>query len=161
MKTNKVIFTAALAAAVLTTAALAQNAAPAPSPAANEIVYVPQLPSPSDLTGAASAQGLSVVKIDQTSDGITATYRTSTGQMSVISYKPISAAEAGGVGPAPAQASGPAVASTTVVYDGPGPYYYPAYGYYPWGWYPPVSVRLGFGFVFHGGGFGGFRGRFR
>jgi hypothetical protein len=168
MKTHTLIAGATLATALFATAAFAQNTVSPVSPAAvapNEIVYVPQLPSASDLTKAAAAQGVTVLQINQTSNQITVTYKYSNGQTNTVAYQPLSAADSNGV-PVPTVAPAPgtvAVApATTVVYQSaPGYYYdYPYPYYYGWGWYPPVSIGLGFGF--HGGGFrGGFGGRFR
>jgi hypothetical protein len=168
MKTHK--FTAAaIIAAALCTAALAQPASP-PAAAPNEVVYVPQLPSAADLSKAAAAQGITVSQIDQTSSQVLVTYKYSNGAVNTVSYQPLSAAEGGATGavatpttPAPAVATGSTVVYTTAA---PAYYYdYPYYGYpYYYGWYPPVSIGLGFGFHggFHGGGFrGGFHGRFR
>jgi len=165
MKTHK--FTAAaIIAAALCTGAFAQPAVNAQATAPNEVVYVPQLPNASDLTKAASAQGVTVTQIDQTSSQVVVTYKYSNGAVNTVSYQPLANAETSGV-PAPSSPA-PAVTSTgsTVVYTTTAPaYYYDypyyGYGYYPWGWYPPVSIGLGFGF--HGGFRGGFHGggRFR
>jgi hypothetical protein len=150
MKTNKFIAVAAIAAAGLfTTAALADTPS---APSANEVVYVPQLPSASELTKAASAQGVTVERIDQTSSQITVTYKYSNGQVNTVAYQPLASADSNTV-PTPTTAA-PAVAvaaPATVVYTTPG-YYYDPYPYYGWGWYPPVALRVGVGFGFHGGG---------
>jgi hypothetical protein len=165
MKSHK--FTAAaIIAAALCTAAFAQTATPAAAPAAapNEIVYVPQLPSAADLTKAATAQGVTVAQIDQTSSQVIVTYKYSNGAVNTVSYQPLSAIDSGTAVPQPATAAPAVAAGTTVVYTTTTPAYYAypyyGYGYYPWGWYPPVSIGLGFGF--HGGGFrGGFHGGWR
>jgi hypothetical protein len=177
MKT-KIVSAFVIAAAVSAGGLLAQTATmnssmPAPSspapvvtsaaPAPNQVVYAPRLPSPAELSSAAAAQGLTVVRIEQSGSQIVAVYQYSNGQTNTVAYQLLPAN--GAYAPATAQ-SGPA--PTTVVYadaprvvyaDGPG--YYP--GYYPYYWYPPVSIGIGLGF--HGGygfrgGFG-FRGHFR
>jgi hypothetical protein len=170
MKSHKYAAAAVLAAA-LCTGALAQPAGPAPmQAAANETVFVAQLPNAGDLTKAAAAQGISVTQIDQTSSQVLVTYKYSNGAVNTVSYQPLSAAETGGANavPAPATPAPTLTTGSTVVYTTTAapayyadyPYYgYPYYGY-GYGWYPPVSIGLGFGFRggFHGGG--GFRGGF-
>ncbi|HTQ32394.1 MAG TPA: hypothetical protein VMI53_14375 [Opitutaceae bacterium] len=162
MKTSPCILAIALATA-FTTAARAQTPA---NPAPNETIYVQQLPTPSELTGGAGG-GVTVARIDQTGDQVTVVYKYANGQTNTVVYKPIAAAASAAV---PVTTPPPAVPATTqtVVYAGPAPvyYYYPAGycypGYYSWGWYPPVTVRVGFGFhYFHGGFRGGFRGHWR
>lgn len=185
MKTENLILSAVFAAAVLTTGALAQTApdASAPrAPAPDRIVYVPQLPTAGDLLNAGKAQGLTVSRIEQTSDSVSVAYASSTGQVTTVLYRPISAADEGSAPAAPqapaapyapaapsaAPAAAPA-AATTVVYTTPAypyPYGYP-YGYYnPWWDWAPVAVAVGFGLGWegghgwaHGGGFhgGGYR----
>jgi hypothetical protein len=169
MKTNLVLSSVLIATAFLTSAAVAQTtiqtlapattASPAsPTPAPNQTIYVPRLPSPAELTNVASAQGFTVDRIDQTNAQITVVYRYANGQTNTVAYQLLPAA-----GTAPAMPSTPAPvvtvpATTTVVYTAPAPtyYYYDPY-YYPWRyWYPPVSLSFGFGY-YHGGG-GGFRG---
>jgi hypothetical protein len=142
--------------AALTAGAYAQSssqAAAAPAPAsptpAPTVVYVQRLPSPTELLSAANAQHITVERIEQSGSQITAVYKYANGQLSTIMYMPLPANEAAAAGAPGAQAP----ASTTVVYSTPAPAYYPyypAYGYYPYGWYPPVGIRLGFGFGFHG-----------
>jgi hypothetical protein len=117
------------------------------------------------LANAAAAQGVAVAQINQTSSQITVVYKYSNGQTNTICYQLLSAAAA-----APMPAGAPTVAvpaSTTVIYERASPAYYYDPFYYPWPWFSPVSVSLGFGF--HGGGgyyrggggyfHGGFHGR--
>jgi hypothetical protein len=136
--------------------------APSAAPTPNQIVYSPRLPSAAELSSAAAAQGLTVVRIEQSNSQMVAVYQYSNGQTNTVAYQLLPAngapaAETAQSGPAPTvvYADSPRV----VYYDGPG--YYP--GYYPYYWYPPVSVGIGLGFRggygFHGGF--GFRGRFR
>jgi hypothetical protein len=171
MKTPTLIAGTILATALFSTAAFAQNtvtvASATAAPTPNEIVYVPQLPSASELTKAAAAQGVTVEQINQTSSQITVVYKYSNGQVNTVAYQPLSAADANAV-PMPTTAApgtpGTTVAApgTTVVYQtAPGYYYdYPYPYYYGWGWYPPVAIGVGIGF--HGGGFrGGFGGHWR
>lgn len=121
--------------------------APSVSPAPNQIVYAPRLPSAQELSNVAAAQGLTVTKIEQTSTQVTATYQAANGQTNVVAYLLLPTANA---------STSVRVVTTpppTVVYTTPAPrvVYYDSPGYYdPWYWYPPVSLSLGFGF--HGGG---------
>lgn len=156
MKTNPFLAAALVACGLFATGALAQTPAAPSTP--TEVVYVPQLPSAADLTKAAAAQNVTVERIDQTASQITVAYKYANGQETVVSYQPLSAAGAAGV-PVPATAA-PAAGTTTVVYSTPGYYYGPSPYYYPWGWYPPVTIGLGFGFHegFHGGFHEGFHG---
>ena len=139
-------------------------AAPAPTvaPAApNQVIYSPRLPSATELTNAAAAQGVSVERIDQTNTQVTITYKYSNGQINTVAYQLLPTATT----PAPQQQT---VVQTspapTVVYTQPPrvvyyeePVYYPRY-YYPY--YPPVSLSFGFGYRhYHGGGFHHFRHR--
>jgi hypothetical protein len=184
MKKTQFIATAALAAMGLGTAAFAQSsvqaqtparqAAPvAVAPAPNEVIYLPQLPSAGDLAASASgSQGVTIQRIDQTSSDITVVYRFSNGQTNTVAYRLIAQADSSAV-PAPAGYSAvpaPTTAAPAVVYAAAAPYYpapyyydYAPYGFFWPGWYPPISIGLGFGFRggFHGGGFrgGGFHGR--
>jgi hypothetical protein len=115
--------------------------------APSQVIYSPRLPTPAELTNAATAQGVTIARIEQSTSQVTVTYQLANGQTNVVSYQLLPAA-------------GSAVATTTppptVVETAPRVVYYePAYGYYPayypGYWYPPVSVRLGFGYGFRGG----------
>ena len=174
MKT-KIITTLVLGAAFLAQGAAAQTgtaistpstpapavqtpASPAP-PAPNQIIYAPRLPSVAELTSAAAAQKLTVQRIEQTSSQVTVVYQSANGQTSTVAYQFLPGTA--GAAPGPAEAAPPpatyASSPRVVYYDD----YWP--GYYPTFWYPPVSLRLGFGFHgggFRGGGFG-FRGHWR
>ncbi|HWB98063.1 MAG TPA: hypothetical protein VG672_15220 [Bryobacteraceae bacterium] len=154
MKTNQFIAAALVAVGLFATGALAQT--PAAPSAPTEVVYVPQLPTAADLTKAAQAQNVTVERIDQTATQITAVYKYSNGQETTVSYQPLSAAGAAGV-PVPATAAPATTTTSTVVYTAPGYYYDYGPYYYPWGWYPPVTVGIGLGF--HSGFHGGFHGR--
>jgi hypothetical protein len=131
-----------------------------------QIVYTPQLPSAADLTNAASAQGLTVERIVQTSNQVIAFYRNANGQTSNVAYQSLPPAGA------------PAATTPNVVVTSPPPtvvtspppsviyetaprvvyYDYPSY-YYPRVWYPPVSFSFGLGY--HRGYYGGSRGGYR
>ena len=174
---KKIITTAILAVSLAATISFADPTGTTPAPAPNEIDYVSQLPNPNDLVSKGVPDGARVSKITQTGSEITTTYSYSNGQVRVVSYRLLPAAGSSAATgntpiptvtmtavptpttPAPVPVYYDSTSPTTVVYQQPAPvYYYPAYdyGYYPW--YPPVSVRLGFGFR---DGFGGFRGGFR
>lgn len=152
MKINKFIAAATLAAAVASTAALADDAVVA-TPAPNTVVYVQQLPTPAELTKAAAAQGVTLVQISQTANMISATYKRSDGEVTTVAYEPLSAAGVDAATPGPTVATATPAPSTTVVYTTPVYYDYP-YGYPYWGWYPPVAVGIGFGWGW-GGHWGG------
>jgi len=170
MNTNKFLTTAALAAFLIAgTGALAQSANPAPAPASNETVnYVSQLPTPSELSRTPAPAGARISKISQSSGEIAVTYVLENGQTSVVTYRLLSATNAGTPAAAPTSqapvsappAAQPSSPAPTYYYDAPpaavyqttAPVYYDApYYYYPYPWYPPVGVSLGFGFR------GGFR----
>ncbi len=122
----------------------------APTPAAkapNQIVYAPRLPSVADLTNAAAAQGATIERIEQTSALITVVYKYANGQFNTVAYQLLPSS--GGASSALSAPGSPAPvvvyqqAPRVVYYDSFGPgYYYDPYYY----WYPPVSVRLGFGY---------------
>ena len=178
MKT-KLISLFAASAGLLTLGARAQAPDPAtpttPAPAietvtaptANQFVYSPRLPSATELTQVASAQGLTIDKIVQSATQMTVVYRTANGQTNTVAYMLLPAAGA----PETVVAAAAPATTTRVVYAEPAPapvyyydpFYYPAY-YSPW--YGPVSVNLGFGFRssgwrggWHGGYHGGHGGR--
>jgi uncharacterized membrane protein YgcG len=134
-------------------------------PAPNQIIYLPQLPSPASLVNVAAAQGLSVEQISQTSSQIIVVYKYGNGQTNTVCYQLLSTAGAAPVAAAAAPVVVPA--QTAVIYSTPAPAYYCDPYYYPWPWFGPVAVGLDFGFRggyynggFHGGGFhgGGFHG---
>jgi hypothetical protein len=125
----------------LTGSAWAQSPSAAPAAVQPTVVYVPQIPSPTQLISAAGAQHLSVQKITQSAGQISAVYQMTNGQTYTVTYLPLPENEAAAI-------SAPTAAPATVVYTtAPAPAYYP-YGYAPWGWYPPIAI--GFGFGFHG-----------
>lgn len=172
MKTNPILTAIVLTTTLVTTTAFSevatpstpapavQEAAPAPvinpTPTPNQIIYLPQLPNATALVNAAAAQGVTVEQINQTSTQITAVYKYSNGQINTICYQLLSAVAAA---PLPAGATAVAVpAQATVIYQQPAPVYYYDPFYYPWPWFAPVAIDLGFGFHGHhwgGGSHGG------
>lgn len=122
------------------------QAAPAPS----QIIYSPRLPTAAELTSVATAQGLAVEQINETSTQVTAIYKNNTtGQVTTIAYQLLPTATA----PATTIAV-PTPAPTTVIYQpATRVIYYDDYPYYPRYYYPPVSLSLGFGY-YHGWGGG-------
>ena len=171
-------------AQVATPSSLAPAVDVVSTPQANQIVYAPRLPSTTELTNVAAAQGLSIDKIVQTASQMTVVYRSANGQTNTVAYMllPAGGSTAASEVPAPSAAPSGAVMGTTtqtviaapsspapqVVYVTPSPapayyydpFYYPAYYGYPW--YSPVSVGIGFGFYgghyhggYHGGGYHG------
>jgi hypothetical protein len=134
----------------------APQMAPAAAPTPNQIVYTPRLPSATELTNAAAAQGLTVERLEQTANQIVAVYRTSSGQINTVAYQTLPPSN----GSASAQVVTPS-APPVIVYEQPAPrpvYYYDDPVYYPGVWYPPVALSFGFGFGHRFGG--GFRGGF-
>jgi len=136
-------------------AATATVASPTPTP--NTIVYIPQLPNPTELANAAAAQGLAIEKIVQTSAQIIVVYKYANGQTNTVAYQLLPAAGAAPTVPAATTTAVPA-AMTTVVYAQPAPAYYDDPYYYPWSWFTPVAFNVGIGYGYHGGY--GFRGGF-
>ena len=167
MKTNLLIAGIALSALGLSAAGLRADA---PAQAPTELVYLSQLPTPASLMQTAAAEGLTVTKIDQVNGETIVTYKYPDGRINTVSYQLLPAGEAGATATVPATTAVPvptAAPTTTVVYQTASPdvYYAPYYyangpAYYPWGWYAPVGISLGFGFG-HGGYHGGYRGGFR
>jgi hypothetical protein len=173
MKKNPIFTAVVLATALFATGAIAQTnnetpvpaapAAPAMAPTPNEIIYIPRLPDPAELTNAAAAQGITVERIAQTSAQVTVVYRYADGQVHTVAYQLLPAAGGAPTAAGTVMTTVPA-APTTVVYAAPSPaYYYYDPFYYPWSWYGPLSLRIGLGYGYYhfGGGyrhFGGGRG---
>jgi hypothetical protein len=153
-------------APVVVTTTSPNPSAPAVVPAPNstvaptgvtQIVYTPQLPSAAEITNAATAQGLTVERIVQTSNQVIAFYRNASGQTSNVAYQSL-----------PPAATATTPAAPNVVVTAPPPtvvyqqaprvvyYDYPSY-YYPRVWNPPVSFSFGLGY--HRGYHGGYGGR--
>ena len=149
----------------------------APMPAPDQVIYIPRLPSPAELTSAAVAQGLTIEKIAQTSAQVAVVYRRADGQVSTVAYQLLPAAGSASTAPAATATFVPAPATAmyvptpapAVVYAAPEPVYYYDPFYYPWPWFSPVSLDIGIGYGFHyfgggrgfryyNGGHGGFRG---
>ena len=173
-----------LAAGFIAVGARAQVATPSsPAPAidtqavpqANQVVYAPRLPSATELTNVAAAQGLSIDKIVQTVSQMTVVYRSANGQTNTVAYVLLPAAGnsspsntvavAAPSSPAPQVAYSPAPSSQVVYYAATpapapvyyyDPFYYPS-AYYGAPWYGPVSIGVGFGFGYRGG-YGGYHG---
>jgi hypothetical protein len=171
MKSTALLRAALLVAALTGLTALAQEMTTAPAPAASApaapagpkvdgLVYVAQLPTPAQLIKEASAEGITVSRLEQTAERILVTYQYANGTTRTYAYLPLAA---DGTVPAGTPA---VVASATppVVYAEPDRvYYYPRYvRYYDPGWdfWAPlaVGVGLGWGFGGHGGYHGGYHG---
>jgi len=176
MKTILSSSAALLGAVLLSPSAWAQTDSPSQPLTPNSVIYLPQIPTVTELSHTASAKGQAIASIQQMDGVETVVYHTANNQTNVVEYRALpgngqSAAEndpspAPAVAPQPASppqpATGPAPA---VVYAAPAPavYYYDAAPYYyPWGWYPGY-VRIGFGGFGYGGARfgGGFRGGWR
>lgn len=139
------------------------------TPAPNQIVYTPRLPTAAELTSAASAQGLGVERIEQSATQMVAVYKMANGQTNTVAYQTLPPAGTSAPAMTVATPTAPAPVYTVtapppaVVYEQPAPrvvYYYDDPFYAPRVWYPPVSVSLGFGFGHVHGFGGGFRGGF-
>jgi len=176
MKTIPFLTASVLAAAFLATGAIAQTSeetAPAaaaspvaPIPAPDQVIYIPRLPSPAEVTSAAVAQGLKIEQIAQMAGQVTVVYRRADGQISTVAYQLLPAAGTPTTGPAPtAVVQSPATATmvaapaTTVVYASTAPAYYYDPFYDPWPWFGGVVFDVGFGHGFRR--FDGRRGFFR
>lgn len=169
-----------LSSALVAGSAVAETApvvapAPAPTQAAvtaaeptaptvvNQTVYGQRLPTVDELSNAAAAQGLTVVRIEKTATQITATYRYPDGRVNTVAYLVLANGSA-----APAQVVSPtSPPPPTVYYYNTAPArvvyyddYVPAASYYygyPRYWYPSFSVGVGWGY--RGGGYhGGYHG---
>lgn len=164
-----------LAAGLLAAGARAQTPAPAADPVAmpapSRIIYAPRLPSATELTNVAAAQGLGVERIDQTATQITVTYKSANGQLNTVAYQLLPSATTSGqtqatvstvaVPASPAPVVMYTQPAPTVVYTDPYPSYYYAtgpsyYAYSPWDFYGPLAVGIGLGIGFHGGYHGGY-----
>ena len=122
---------------------------PQTAPAPNQIIYAPRLPSASELTNVAAAQGLAVEQISQTANQVTVIYRDNAGQTNTVAYQllPTAGTTSGTTATAVAVPS----AAPTVVYESaPRVVYYESYDpfwpSYPRYYYPPVSLSFGFGY---------------
>src|ERR1035437_9950889 len=85
MKSNKIIFTASLAAAALSAGAWAQPANVSTPP--SEVIYLPQLPTPADLSQGAAAHGQTLGRIEQTGNRVIAVYNGPNGQTLTVDYE--------------------------------------------------------------------------
>lgn len=145
--------------AVPSTPAPSFSAPAAQLSAPSQTIYASRLPTPQELSDGAAQQGLSIDRIEQSNAQVTVAFRFSDGQTKVVAYQLLPSAATSPTTPAPVVVPATPVPSSSppVVYYAPAPrviYYEPDYYYGP-RWYPPVSVRLGLGFGYHGGG--GFR----
>lgn len=167
MKTNPCLAIVALVAVAVVGNISAQTPSePPPSPVAqpeanhgavspplNQIVYGSQLPTAQDLSNAASAQGLTIDRIEQTATQVTVVYKTQNGLTSTVSYQLV---------PRATSATSTLVLPTTpapaIIYSEPprvvyryDPYYaYDPFYYSPWYSYPRISLGFGFGYGFRG-----------
>jgi hypothetical protein len=161
MNSKKLILTSALALTILSASCFAQsNETASTNLVPNQTIYVPRIPTPSELAKVASAQGSSIGQIVQTADSITIQYKMANGQSNVVAYRSIASIEGGTESqasvatpttPAPAYVQAPS--QQTVIYtEAPTyyttPYYY-GYPHYYDPWYGPVHLSLGFGW-YHG-----------
>jgi hypothetical protein len=168
MKTLNFLRTALVAVTVSGTFAFAQdNAAANPSaPAMPEhIVYLARLPAAADLIKSAGAQGVTISRIDQTSDRLVVTYQYASGRTSTFAYQLLSSAggSAEPIGTVASSAPGgpdrvvyaTAAPTTTVIYADPAPVYYSGVYYNDynpaWDVFAPLAVGFGIGWASHGG----------
>lgn len=173
MKTNQFFTAAVLATALFATGAAAQpsnqSAAPTMMPAPDEIIYLPQLPEPAELTSAAAAQRIAVERIIRTSAQEIVVYQGADGRPHTVAYRLLPGASGAPTAANPVPSVVPAAAATqpenedvmavpaapaTVVYAAPTPdYYYYDPFYYPWPWYGSVFYGIGLGYGYYGGGY--------
>ena len=174
MKT-KLSVIAVVGAAGFTSGAIAQTVVATPSPAPSvsatspalvpgQTIFSNRLPTPPELTNAAAAQGVTIDRIEQTNAQVVVAYKFADGQTKVVAYQllPVAGSVTAATSPSVIVQPAPTTVPSTLYYE-PAPrvvYYDPFYYPYSYGsgWYPPVSLSLGLGFGFHGGG--GFRGGF-
>ena len=176
MKTYLLAAAALAGAALFSPSGRAQAALGEQPLAPNAVIYLPQLPTPVELSKFAASKSLSIVSIQQVNGEELFAYRSPDGSSNLVTYRVIPGAGAAAPGANPAATAGAAPPSAPVmgagdpgpgiVYTAPAPatYYseYPYYapGYYPWSWYPGyVGIGIGYrgGWGFHGG-WGGWRG---
>jgi hypothetical protein len=135
------------------------NAVQQPAPTGpTQVVYTPRLPSAQDLTNAASQQGLTVERIEQSDAQVVAVYRNSNNQITTVAYQVLPPA---GTASAPTQTTVVTSAPNVTYVTTPPPrvvYVEEYYRPYPYYYYPPVSLSLGFGYRSYGGYHGGFHG---
>jgi hypothetical protein len=188
MKTNAYLSAALLVFAVSGLAAAAQDtntnpppaaapsvAAPAAATTINGLVYVAQLPTPTQLLKDAEAEGLTIARIDQSPDKLVVVYQYPDGHTRAFAYQPMtSAAPAAPV--APVSSATYTVISTpppapnviysqpaTVIYQQPPTVYYSTRYYDPvWDFWAPLAIGVGIGWstgghghYYHGGGYYG------
>jgi hypothetical protein len=137
----------------------------ASTPVIDHVVYLAHLPAPADLSKAASSQGSSIVRMDETGDHIVVVYQYTSGKTVTFAYTLLSAAPAAPtenlhVEALPAEAhqmttTTVAQPSTTVVYaTAPAPAYYTSAYYSPfWNFWAPVAVGIGLSYAWYGGGY--------
>jgi hypothetical protein len=172
MKT-KLTSAVVLGTALFASGALAQNVVtpttPAPSvipaqtqpmaaPAPSQTIFSSRLPTPLELTNAAASQGLGIDRIEQTSSQVIVVYKYADGQTKAVAYQLLPGASGTAVTAAAPTVEVVAAPAPAAIYYEAAPrviYYDPVYYPYAYGrgWYPPVSLNLGLGFGFRGGGY--------
>jgi hypothetical protein len=173
MKTFSFFVAAMFSAACLSSVVLAKDqgvgapvdpATLASTPPIDHVVYLAHLPAPADLSKAASSQGSSIVRMDETGDHIVVVYQYTSGKTVTFAYTLLSAAP---VAPTenlhaealPAEAhqvttTTVAQPSTVVYTTAPAPAYYYSSYYSPfWNFWAPLAVGIGLSYAWYGGGY--------
>ncbi len=136
----------------------AQDQALQTAPTPNQVIYAPRLPTASEVSAVAAAQGLTIVQISQTSTQVTVITRNSAGLLNTVAYQLLPTSTA----PAPTTTTvvTPAPAPTVIYETAPQVIYYDSAPYYygPRYYSPPVSLSFGFGYSHFSGGHGGWHG---
>jgi len=126
-------------------------AAPAPAGVPNQVVYAPRLPTPTELSNAAAAQGMMLERIEQTPTQVIAVFKHPQGITNTVSYQLLPP-----TGTTTTQVVVPAEPPEVIYRRAPRVIYYddyPRYSPYPYYWYPPFSMHLGIGHSYRRGGY--------
>jgi hypothetical protein len=179
MKITALIPVALLAVTLTGSIVRAQDNGAAATPPApitiNGVVHVQTLPTPPSLMKDAEAEGLTILRMDQSPDRIVVAYQYPNGVTRTFAYTTRVESSAPVAAPVAAPAASPVTsaiplstatysvvsqaAPTTIVYSQPAPVYYtPTYVryydpyYYPWA---PLALGVGIGMSWNHGYYGG------
>ena len=148
---SQVEATSASAAAPLTTTVLPETGV------IDHVVYLARLPTPAELLNGAKVQGITISRMDQTTDKVVVVYEHSGGRTVTFAYTLLSSVDSASapiVASAPARPASTAVYTqevpvTRVVYAEPERVYYSsrAVTYYDpaWDFWAPLAIGVGIG----------------